>query len=49
MLRFDWSTDPKLVFFENGKLSVKTCFPELEEPFRLTEFLLQLEAEAEAK
>jgi hypothetical protein len=33
MLRFDRSTDSKLVFFDNGKLSVKIYFAELEEPF----------------
>jgi hypothetical protein len=33
MLRFDRSTDSKLVFFDNGKLSVRIYFAELEEPF----------------
>jgi hypothetical protein len=33
MSRFDWSTDSKLVLFDNGKLSVKIYFPESEEQF----------------
>jgi hypothetical protein len=33
MLRFVRSTDPKLVFFDNGKLSVKIYCAELEELF----------------
>jgi hypothetical protein len=51
LLLLNSSTDPNLVFLDNGKLSVEINLAEPVEPFlqESTEYLLRLEVEVSAK